>query len=149
MPEWIDFNGHFNAGFYVVAFDEAITSFLSFLGMTREHRKRHDVTTFGLEAHITYQHELKVDDPFRVTGQLLDHDSKRIHGIQMMYHGETGGLAATSEFINLHVSYETRRGCPMAPALRERLAAVAAVHDELERPPQVGRVIGLDSGRPV
>ena len=147
-PEWIDFNGHFNAGFYAVVFDEAITPFLSFLGLTDEHRKRFNVTTFGLEAHITYERELKLADPIRVSAQLLDHDARRLHGIQLMYHGDTGELAATSEFISMHIDRATRRSSPMAPELLERVAAVAAAHAQLARPPQVGRVIGVGSGRP-
>lgn len=148
VPEWIDFNGHFNAGYYAVVFDEAIMPFFTFLGLTDEHRERHNVTTFGLEAHITYERELVLDDPIRVTGQVLDHDAKRVHGIQMMYHGESGELAATSEFISMHIDRATRRSSPMAPELLERVAAVAAAHDVLPRPPQVGRVIGVGSGRP-
>ncbi|MGI9658992.1 MAG: thioesterase family protein [Gaiellaceae bacterium] len=148
LPEWIDFNGHFNAGFYAVVFDDAIMSFLAFLGLTDSHRDRHNVTTFGLEAHITYERELKLDDPIRITGQLLDHDAKRIHGIQMMYHDESGELAATSEFISMHIDRETRRSAPMAPELLARLSDVANAHSELPRPAQVGRVIGVASGRP-
>ena len=147
-PDWIDFNGHFNAGYYAVVFDEAIMPLLAYLGLTEEHRERHNVTTFGLEAHITYERELVVDDPIRVTGQILDHDAKRIHGIQMMYHAETGELAATSEFISMHIDRATRRSAPMAPELLSRVSAVAEAHRSLERPPQVGRVIGVRSGRP-
>ena len=148
LPEWIDFNGHFNAGHYAVVFDEAIMPLLSYLGLTEEHRKRHNVTTFGLEAHITYERELVLDDPIRVSGHVLDHDAKRIHGIQMMYHAETGALAATSEFISMHIDRATRRSAPMAPELLERVSAVAQAHRTLDRPPQVGRVIGVGSGRP-
>ncbi len=32
---------------------------------------------FALENHITYQRELKLSDPLRVTLQLLDHDEER------------------------------------------------------------------------
>ena len=148
LADWIDFNGHFNAGFYAVAFDDAIISFFSFLGMTESHRKGHNVTTFGLETHITYERELKLDDPIRITGQLLDHDAKRLHGIQLMYHGETGELAATSEFISMHVARATRRSCPMAPELLARVADVARAHQRLPHPPQVGRVIGVRAGQP-
>ena len=147
-PEWIDFNGHFNAGFYAVVFDEAIMPFLAFLGLTDEHRKRFNATTFGLEAHITYERELKLDDPIRVASQLLDHDAKRLHGIQLMYHGDTGELAASNEFISMHVNRATRRSSPMAPELLERVEAVARSHARLAVPPQVGRVIGVGSGRP-
>ena len=148
VPEWIDFNGHFNAGYYAVVFDEAIMPFFTFLGLTDEHRQRHNVTTFGLEAHIVYARELMLGDPIRVTGQLLDHDAKRIHGMQFMYHGDTGELAATSEFVSMHIDRATRRSAPMAPELLERVEVVASAHARLDRPPQAGRVMGVAAGPP-
>lgn len=148
LPEWIDFNGHFNAGYYAVAFDLAVYPWLEFLGLTPEHRRRHDATTYGLEAHITYERELNLGDPIRVTTQLLGHDAKRIHAIHLMYHGTSGALVATNEFISIHITGATRRSSPMAPELLERVGLVAESHARLPRPPQVGRVIGLRSGRP-
>ena len=146
-PDWIDFNGHLNAGYYAVVFDEAIMPFLTFLGLTNTHRRHYNVTTFGLETHITYARELMLDDPIRVTGQLLDYDAKRIHGIQIMYHDATGELAATSEFLSIHIDRSTRRSASMAPELLERVATIARAHKVLEPPPQVGRVIGVSAGR--
>ena len=33
-PEWIDYNGHMNVGYYHVAFDLAAEDFFQFLGYT-------------------------------------------------------------------------------------------------------------------
>ena len=52
-------------------------------------------------------------------------------------------LIATNELMTLHVSRETRRGAPMAPAIRERLDRIQVAHHALPRPPQAGRRIGL------
>jgi len=54
-----------------------------------------------------------------------------------------GYLIATNELMTLHVSQETRRGAPIAPAIRERLAHIQAAHQALPRPPHAGRRIGL------
>ncbi len=148
VPDWIDFNGHFNAGYYAVVFDLAVYPWFEFLGLTQEHRERHDATTYGLEAHITYERELVLDDPIRVTTQLLNHDEKRTHAIHLMYHGDTDALVATNEFISIHMTRSTRRSSPMTPALLERVARVGAAHARLARPPQVGRVISIRAGRP-
>ena len=67
---------------------------------------------------------------------LLGHDAKRLHYMHQMYHAAEGYLAATNELMSLHVSEETRRGAPMAPAILERLRLMQAAHDKLERPPQ-------------
>jgi acyl-CoA thioester hydrolase len=101
------------------------------------------VTTFCLEAHVTYHHEVREQDPLRFTTRLLDFDAKRIHYIHEMYHRDAGYLAATNELMSLHVSRQTRRGAPMAPEIMDRLGRIRAAHESLPRPPQVGRVMGL------
>lgn len=36
--EWIDYNGHMNVAYYVLAFDHATDAFMDYLGMGQEHR---------------------------------------------------------------------------------------------------------------
>lgn len=143
--EWIDHNQHMNMGYYLVVFDLATDEFLSWVGLDAAHRKTCAVTTFCLEAHVTYHREVRGGDPLRFTTLLLAHDAKRIHYVHAMYHATQGYLAATNELMSLHVSLGTRRGAPMAPEVLARLARIQAVHDALPRPPQVGRRIGLDA----
>ena len=142
-PEWIDDNRHMNMGYYLVVFDLATDEWMRFVGLDRAHRRAREVTTFCLEAHVTYHREVKVRDRLRFTTRLLDFDAKRIHYIHEMFHADAGYLAATNELMSLHVSEQTRRGAPMADEIVERLGRIRAVHDRLPRPPQVGRVIGL------
>lgn len=142
-PEWIDHNGHMNMGYYLVVFDFATDEFFRWIGLGEGHRRAARVTTFALEAHVTYHREVREGDPLRFTTLLLAHDAKRIHYLHQMYHATDGYLAATNELMSLHVSEETRRGAPMAPEVLERLRAIQAVHDRLERPPQVGRRMGF------
>ena len=142
-PEWIDDNGHMNMGYYVVVFGLATDEWMRFVGLDRAHRRAREVTTFCLEAHVTYHHEVREQDPLRFTTRLLDFDAKRIHYIHEMYHRDAGYLAATNELMSLHVSRQTRRGAPMAPEILDRLGRIRAAHESLPRPPQVGRVMGL------
>ena len=142
-PEWIDHNGHMNMGYYLVVFDLATDEFFRWVGLGEAHRQTHNITTFCLEAHVTYHREVRRDDPLRFTTLLLGHDAKRIHYIHAMYHATEGYLASTNELMSLHVDLATRRGAPMDAAVLARLAAIQAVHDKVERPPQAGRRIGL------
>src|SRR3989454_12794582 len=142
-PEWIDYNGHMNMAYYLVVFDFATDEFLNWVGLDERHRRQHRVTTFCLEAHVTYHREVRSGDPLRFTTLLLGHDAKRIHYIHAMYHSREGYLASTNELMSLHVDLATRRGAPMAPEITARLAAIQAAHDALPRPPQAGRRIGL------
>jgi acyl-CoA thioester hydrolase len=144
-PEWIDYNGHMNMGYYVVVFDLASDEFFRWIGLDEAHRRASRVTTFALEAHVTYHREVREGDPLRFTTLLLGHDAKRLHYFHQMYHAEEGYLAATNELMSLHVSEETRRGAPMAPEILERLRLIQTAHDRLPRPPQVGRRLGLST----
>jgi acyl-CoA thioester hydrolase len=127
----------------VVVFDYATDAFLAWVGLDAEHRRRHAVTTFCLEAHVTYHREVRHGDPLRFTTLLLDHDAKRVHYMHAMYHADEGYLAATNELMSLHVSLATRRGAPMAGEVVARLDRIQAAHDAHPRPPQAGRRIGL------
>jgi acyl-CoA thioester hydrolase len=145
--EWIDNNGHMNVGYYLVVFDFATDAFLAWVGLDAGHRRDTGVTTFCLEAHVTYQREVREGDPLRFITRLLAHDAKRIHYVHEMRHAAEGYLAATNELMSLHVSKETRRAAPMAPAVLARLARIQAAHDALPPLPYVGRRMGLDAGR--
>lgn len=146
-PEWIDYNGHMNVGYYGVVFDFATDEWLDFLGLDARHREEHRVTTFTLEAHFTYQREVLEADRLRFTTQLLGFDEKRIHYLHRMFRETDGVLSATNELMSLHVSEETRRGAPMHPAVIEQLERVEPAHAALAVPAEIGRSIGLRAGR--
>lgn len=143
LPEWIDYNGHMNVAYYVLAFDHATDDFFDFVGLTDAYRSTYNASTFALECHVNYLRELHEDDPIRITTQLLDHDAKRMHFFHAMYHADDGHLAATSEWINTHVDMDARRSSPFSEPVLEKLAAVKAAHAHLPVPEQKGRVIGI------
>jgi len=145
-PEWIDYNGHMNVGYYHVAFDIAAEEFFQFLGFTPEFRRTNDGTTFALESHLNFLREVKEGDALRFEARLLDHDAKRIHFYQEMFHAKEDFLAASCESLSAYVSQAARRTVPIPAALLERLAQVKAAHAALARPWQVGHVI---SARPL
>lgn len=143
QPEWIDYNGHMNVAYYVLAFDHACDAFLDHIGLDATYRERTGGTTFAAECHVTYQREVGAGDPLRFASWLIGHDEKRFHHFHQMFHAEDGFLAATSEWLSLHVDLGTRRVSAMAPHIRDRLAEMQAAHDSLPRPPEVGRVVGM------
>ena len=143
LPEWIDWNGHMNVGFYVVAFDKATDTLCHQLGVSWDYTREKIGMTFVLEAHVTYDREVTEGDPLRITTQILDHDAKRLHYIHMMYHESEGFLAATNELMLMNIDYETRRAAPWPDWAMERIETLAARHASLPRPPQAGRLIGI------
>ncbi|MCB0037334.1 MAG: thioesterase family protein [Anaerolineales bacterium] len=142
-PEWIDYNGHMNDGYYAVAFGLATEQVQDFLGMDADYRVRTKGTLYTVEAHLNYLHELKEGDPIMVTAMLLGVDNKRIHLFEQMYHEEEGYLAATMEFMFLHVDQGLGRSAPIPPDILTRLQTLEAAHAQFARPPQVGRRISM------
>jgi acyl-CoA thioester hydrolase len=142
-PEWIDGNGHMNVGYYVVAFDQATDTFCAQLGVAWNYVAHGLGMVFVLEAHVTYDRELKSGDPLRITTQLLGHDDKRVHLFHCMYHGRDGYCASTNELLMMHIDHATRRAAPWRAETRRRLDALAASHASLARPEAAGRVIRI------
>ena len=142
-PEWIDMNGHMNVGCYVIAFDHATDTFCTQLGVDRPYVDQNIGMTFVLEAHVTYDREVKQGDPLRVTTQVLNHDAKRVHFFHRMYHGDEGWLASTNELIMMNIDYHTRRSAPWPVQSLQRLQALQSAHAALPVPEQAGRGIGI------
>ena len=141
--EWIDFKGHFNAGYYLVCFDDAIESWMDFIGVGRSHRDQHSVTTFSAQNHVTYLREVREGANLTVTTQLLGFDRKRIHAMQVMWNADERFISATCEVMSLHVSEETRRVSEMHDEVYERLLEVWDSHGKLKAPQQVGQVMSI------
>ncbi len=142
-PEWIDYNGHMNVAFYVLVFDQATDELLDYLGMDASYRERSGCTTYVLETHVTYQHELKLDDPVEVSCQLLDWDTKRLHYFQRMTHARDGYTAATSEIMLMHIDASATRGAAMPSDVCAKLEEIHQRHATLDTPAQRGQVIGI------
>jgi len=147
LPEWIDYNGHMNLAYYLVAFDKATDALFDRLGIGPSYVRSTQHSLFALEAHVTYAREPKEGDPIAITAQLVDVDEKRLHFFHAMRHEKEGHLAATIEFMAVHVDVQGRRAVPFPREAAERIEAMLAEHRLLPRPPQLGRSIGLRNKR--
>ena len=147
-PEWIDRNGHFNAGYYAVVFDQALMPWLDGFGLTSDYRQRNGVTTFTAESHVVYLRELREGAPLEVSAQLLDFDRKRIHSFFRMRHATEGFLAATFEILSLFVDSRLRKVASMPEDVTARLEEVQRLHSALPRPAQSGRVVAVGASAP-
>ena len=143
LPEWIDYNGHMNVAFYLYAFDQATETFYRELGCDAAYVGTKRGMVFTLETHLTYDREVKLGDPLRITTQILDWDAKRVHFFHSMYHAEDGFLASTNDQIMLNVGFESRRSEPWPDDIRARLEAMGSAHRKLPWPEKAGRQITL------
>ncbi len=140
-PEWIDYNGHMNVAYFVLSFDLAIDAVWAKLGFDDDYRSRTGCSTFAAESHTTYQREMKLGDEMLFTVQILGYDAKRIHQFYRMYHAQQGYLAATCEWMSLHVNLSQRRVVPMPQTASEQLAVMLEASRAAGWPQEAGRPI--------
>ena len=143
IVDWVDVNKHMNMAYYLVAFDKATDVLLEQLGLARDYTEHELGMIFVLEAHITYERELCVGDPIRITTQIVNHNAKLMHLFHSMFHGDKGFAVATSEMLLLHVDFKSRRSSQWPNTCAERLEALAAAHRRLPIPPGLGRRIEI------
>ena len=141
LPEWTDYNRHMNVAYYTLVFDHAVDAFFSYIGLGREYREATTGSTFAVEQHITYNKEVVEGDDVRCETRLVGFDDKRLHHYHEMYHVADGYLAATCEFLSLHVDLSTRRVAPMPAEKIDALASLLDAHRKLPEINNLGRVI--------
>lgn len=143
LPEWIDYNGHMNVAYYVLAFDHATDAMFDRLGIGRAYRETANCSTFAVEMNVSYVREVHAGDPLTFATWILGVDAKRLHYYHEMHHGTEGWLAAGCEFLSLHIDMERRRTAPFPDDIRAGLEEMRDAHALLPRPERVGRVFGV------
>lgn len=142
-PEWIDYNGHMNVAYYVLAFDRATDRLLDYLGLGEAYRRATNCSIFALEAHICYLHELRRGDEFTIATRLIDADRKRLHLFHALTKEGAGEPAATIEAMALHVDLAGPKSARMGDDAFAKIEALLKEHQHLPRPPQLGRRIAI------
>jgi len=142
-PEWIDYNGHMNVAYYVLAFDRATDLLLDHLGLGEAYRRATNRSLFVPEAHVTYARELRAGDRFEIETRLIDADRKLLHLFHTMTTGEKAAQAATIEVMALHVDLAGPHAAPLPEAPYAKIEALLAAHRQLPAPPELGRKIAI------
>ena len=87
LPEWIDYNGHMNVAYYVMALDHAFDELLEdWIGIGESFVARSRLGPMSLQAQTFYIAEMVEGEAFHVDIQLIDYDAKRFH-----FYGEMNG----------------------------------------------------------
>ena len=143
LNEWIDVNDHMNVAYYVLAFDLGIDAIWQKFGITADYIRDRRMSTFAVESHIEYLRELRAGEPIQISTQLLAFDEKRIHQFMRMYHADDGFLAATSEWMNLHVDLASRRVAPWPHDVLTRIETFFRGQGTGAMPDRAGHRIGI------
>ncbi len=145
-PEWIDYSGHMNLGYYLLVFEDAARHLFTQLDVSEAYRKRTNHALFATETHIVFECELREDDPLRFESRILDATEKALDVMHFMRHAAEGYLAATNQVLYLNVDLARRRAAAFPADAMARVRALAEAHAALPRPPQAGRAIELRTG---
>ena len=146
LPEWLDYNGHMNVAYYLVAFETGIDAYKEVVGMDLAYIEREGRSTVALESHITFQNEAMLGEALRIETRIVDFDGKRAHIYQELFRGED--LLATQETLSISFDTGARRTCPFEDAVAARYRALMAAQADLPRPKWLGRSIGIGKGKP-
>lgn len=146
-PEWVDYNGHMTESAYVLVFGHATDAFLDHIGLDDVARRRTDTSLYTVESHMYYLNEVREGTLLEVTTQLVAHDAKRCRIYHEMFAPESDLPVVTSELMLLHVDKTGPRAAPFAPAVLERIAAIAATHAALPPPRHPARAYALGAVR--
>jgi acyl-CoA thioester hydrolase len=141
--EWIDYNGHMNVAYYVLAFDRATDLLFDYLAVGEAYRRATNCSIFALEAHVTYERQLREGEVFAIETRLIDADRKRLHMFHAMTKGDGAELAATMEVMALHVDLAGPHSALIPDVAWTKIEALLATHRQLPIPPQLGRKIGI------
>jgi len=141
-PEWVDYNGHMNLAFYVLAFDKATDNFYDQLGIGLDYRAEQDSSMFTLGINVDYLREVFQGDELLITTQLLEVGKKRLRYIHQMYHGDDEKPVALNECLAIHVNMSSRKSEPFPAVTQVRIDEAMAAHQYLAQPASVGRLLG-------
>ncbi|MEJ2028594.1 MAG: thioesterase family protein [Maritimibacter sp.] len=144
-PGWIDYNGHMNMAYYNMLFDRAADEFYGEIGIGANYAAERGFTTYLAEIHIRYLRELHLGNKVTVKSWILDHDAKRYHGWQEVWH-EDGWCAASAEVLSLHIDMSGPKVAPMPDDIAARMADFARRHGRSDLPEGAGGRIGLRRG---
>ena len=142
-PGWIDYNGPLNMAYYNVLFDRAVDEVLELLGCGADYVKSRRQSWFTAEVHVRYLRELHAEDPVRVTFQLINFDSKRLHFFEQLFHAVDGWVSATSENLALHVDMAAGKTAALPADVAAALAKMKTAHAKLPLPEAAGRRIAM------
>ncbi|MEZ5850202.1 MAG: thioesterase family protein [Hyphomicrobiaceae bacterium] len=141
--DWVDYNGHLNQAYYGVIFDRSVDDALMPVGLGPDYITQRNCSYMTVESHTCFIRELVRPDAVRVVSRILDVDDKRLHMFAEMRHSTDDWLAATVEYMFLHIDMSVRRTAPWPADLRVKLDALKAQSDALPWPERAGRRIGI------
>lgn len=147
LPGWVDYNGHMNVAYYVLAFDHATDAVLDRFGMGEAYRLATACSIFVGEMHVNYLQEVMEGDELQIDSRLLAMDEKRVVLFHEMTCPRLDGPIASNEVLCVHVDLGQRRAAPWPAAIAATLGQAVAADADRPVPARSGRAIRLPADR--
>ncbi|MGB0682126.1 MAG: thioesterase family protein [Magnetovibrionaceae bacterium] len=127
--DWIDYNGHLNVAYYVLAFDYATDALLAEAGINENWRQANQASVFVVEAHTAYENEVGRGARLFIESHLVGVQPKRLQLFHVMTVREENAKpvrVASQEIMAVSVDLQTRRSAPLPADILARLEAMKA-----------------------
>ena len=119
-PDWVDYNGHLNDGYYAVIFGHATDEVLDRVGLDASYREANDSSLYTVEQHLRYLAEVPPDAEVEVRSTAIGGSAKLLRLWHELWFDDT--LRATAEVLGVHVT--GRRSAPFPDEIVQRIASV-------------------------
>jgi acyl-CoA thioesterase FadM len=132
-PDWTDYNGHLNDGYYAVIFSHATDALLDFAGIDAAYRARSRRTVFTGELKIRYRREAHAGDEVTVE-TLLTALEPRKFSLRHTMRDAAGTVLAECEVLNLSIDATGPKVVPFEAGIHDRLNEIRAAHQAATEP---------------
>ncbi|MBI3158437.1 MAG: thioesterase family protein [Chloroflexi bacterium] len=140
--EYLDFLDHMNVMWYTHLFDLATWGFYDLFGFGEDYHRRSGCGSFALESHVRHLAEVRAGDGVKVYSRALARSEKVLHAMHFMAKTD-GALAATLEYVGVHIDMGTRRSSPLPPEVAAGYDRLLAGHAALGWEPPVCGAMGV------
>lgn len=144
-PEWTDGNGHLNIARYMECHSDGGWAYFGPFGLSEEQARDGGATTFDVEHHIVYHHEVLAGHEVSVHVRLIDRTDKALHSLQFLVNRTTGQIANTHEAVSLSMDLRTRSIAPFPPEPLPLIDAELERHRALPWQPPLSGTMALRS----
>jgi len=126
-----------NVMWYAHLFDRATWRFFDSLGMSLNYFEEQNAGAFALENHTRYLAEVRLGQTVVLRTRAINRSQKRFHFMHFMAIENSGLLAATAEFVGMHIDRTTRRSSPLPDHIAEAFDRLISKHQTLDWDPPV------------
>jgi acyl-CoA thioester hydrolase len=122
-PWQCDHMDHMNVMWYVGKFDEGTWNFCNHIGLTPSWLRDQGRGMAAVDQRIAYQSELHAGDVVAVRAGVIEVREKVLRFFQEMRNLETGGVAAVTALVAVHMDTAARKSCALPQDVADKARA--------------------------